>query len=769
MENRAIIKHVAIMLVVGALVAACSSTSSVPEDDQLYVGLEKIKYANYTPGKHFDSTQEEVEAALATAPNGSFFGSSYIRTAPYALWIYNAFAKDSTTFGQWIRKTFGKPPVLMSWVNPSLRASVAQEVVRSHGYFRGSVDYKVVEQHNPKKAKIAYSVNMGPLFTIDSLSYVNFPYNIDTLLLSHQQEAKIHKGSAFDVSSLDAERTRVGNLLRNNGYYFYQPDYATYLADTVSTPGKAMLQFRLADSLDSRITRKWYMGRIQIEYRKKYGEPLLDSIRHRNFTTRFNGRKPPIRTRVVARDIKLRRRQMYSYDNYLQSANLLSSTGLFSTVDFKFTPRDTTATCDTLDLTLNCVFDKPYDFYIEANASSKTNGKTGPELVVGLTRRNAFRGGENLNINVHGSYEWQTSHSDNGNSSKVNSYEYGADASVEFPRLMLPMMRRRRFYTTPTTTLKASTNTINRAGFFKRHIVSGELTYKFQPTATSIHEVSPLTMEYEYMQSTTKEFDRILQDNPYIMMSMQDQFIPKVRYTYTYTSPESYLNPIYWQTTVSESANLVSLGYMAFGHKWAEKDKKMFKNPYAQFVKIETDFRKTWYLGSKNQLVGHVNGGIILSYGNSDHAPYSEQFYVGGANSVRAFNVRSLGPGSYHTDVSRLSYMDQTGDIKLVANLEYRPHLFGNLYGALFVDAGNIWALRDDGYRKDSQFKLNKIGDQIALGTGLGLRYDLEFFVIRVDWGFALHTPYDTGKRGYFNMPNFRDSQSLHFAIGYPF
>ena len=192
----------------------------------------------------------------------------------------------------------------------------------------------------------------------------------------------------------------------------------------------------------------------------------------------------------------------------------------------------------------------------------------------------------------------------------------------------------------------------------------------------------------------------------------------------------------------------------------------MFKNPYAQFLKVETDYSKTWQLTEHSKLVGHVNMGVVWAYGNAISAPYSEQFYVGGANSIRAFNVRSIGPGRYHAKTSYLSYLDQTGDMKLQANLEYRPRLFGNLYGALFLDAGNVWTLRSDSDRPGAVFKPKNILKEMALGTGVGIRYDLDFFVLRLDWGIGLHLPY---RNGFYNFDRFKDSQSLHFAIGYPF
>lgn len=752
------------------VLASCSTTKNIPENDQLFIGLEKIKYDNYEQNSHFDTTQEEVEAALATAPNGALFGSSYYRTPfPYGLWIWNAFSGSDGKVAKWVTKTFGKAPVLMSWVNPELRASVATSVLRNHGYFHANVSHEVIPQKNKKKAKISYTVNANQLFTIDTLQYVNFPEVADSLIRATEAERLIHSSAPFDVTSLDAERTRITNLLRDNGYYYYQSGYASYLADTTAVPGQAQLRLQMADGIPANAMHKWYIGKIKINFMKQFMEQLKDSFSHRHFTVRFNGKRPPIRPRIILRDLKLRPRQIYSYSKYLESANKINSSGLFNMVQFGFTPRDTTATCDTLDLTLTCVFNKPYDFYVETNYVNKVNGRTGPQLVLGLTKYNAFRGGEKLDINLHGSYEWQTSNDTKGVSSGMNSYEYGADASIEFPRLIVPFLRRRRFFTTPSTVAKASVNVLNRPDYFKMHTASGEWTYRWQRKANKMHEFSPLTLKYQYLNYTTERFNEIIYENPYLYTTMQDVLIPKIRYTYKYTSPQTYRNPITWETTLTEAGNLTSLGYMAAGHKWSEKEKLMFKNAYAQFFKVETSLSKIWQLGNKSQLVGHVDAGVIYSYGNSDTSPYSEQFYVGGANSIRAFTVRSIGPGSYTTDESRLSYLDQTGDIKLQMNLEYRFNMFGNLYGATFLDAGNVWSIRDDGYRKGAQFKLKNALKEMAVGTGVGVRYDLEFLIIRLDWGLGLHVPYDTGKGGFYNIPNFRDGHSLHFAVGYPF
>ena len=808
-------------LLATALLASCSMTKGIPEDDQLFTGLTKIvytddkNYENKAYDDHLTTTKEEVEAALATEPNGSLFGSSYY-TVPWSwhLWVYNKYAGKESAFAKWMTKSFGKSPVLMSKVNPALRASIARSVLQNNGYFRGDVQYELVPQKNPKKCKIGYTVHLDSLYTLDSVAYTNFPRPLQALIDSTKEESLIRSGNAFSLASLDGERSRISSLFRNNGYYYYNSNYASYLADTFMVADKAQLRFQLANDLPSEALKKWYIGNINVQFRKSAREQLTDSVRRRHLTIYFNGKKPPIRPRIILKDLKLRPRQMFSYDNYLESANKINATGVFSSTDFQFTPRPDT---DTLDLRLNCVLDKPYDFYIECNAIGRTNGRYGPEAKIGFTRRNLFHGGEKLDINLHGSYEWQRGHS-----TDRATYQYGADVSIEFPRIIAPFynsdrirrdkngrrIRRRRFFSTPTTYAKVSTDIIRRPEYYKMHVVTGEWTYRWQSSATSQHEYSPLTLKYQYKNTRTDKYDSLEAKYPHLERTLGDYFIPKMRYTYTYTSPAALRNPIRWETTIEESGNIASLIDMARGKSFDEKKKKMFKNPYSQFLRLETDFTKTWSIGMESSLVGHVNAGVVWCYGNSVETPFSEQFYVGGANSIRAFLVRDIGPGSF-TDLGfkdqqskQLFYLMRNGDLKFVANLEYRTPIFGNLKGAVFLDAGNVWRLReydigtkeeweaagtfidDEGIEHSGEeayysmkewtdgmtFRASRFFQDIALGTGFGLRYDLGFLVIRLDWGIALHLPCDNGVSGYFfNVERFKDLHTLNFAIGYPF
>jgi outer membrane protein assembly factor BamA len=776
-------KHIVsyITLALTTVVASCYPTSALEEGEVLYTGIDDVVYENYEKNDHAVYVQEEVAAALDCPPNGAFMGSSTVRTPfPIGLWVWNAFSKSETGFGKWMTKTFGKAPVTVTSVNPEMRSVVATSVLKSHGYFHGNVTSYTKQGSNPKKQKIGYRADMGQLFLLDSIEYVNFPPEAQEIIDSTWEEREIYKGAPFDIVSLDAERSRLSDLFRDNGYFYYQPGYASYLADTVARPGYVQLKLQCSDSLPPQALKKWYIGKIDLTLRKSFMEKTDSVHKGRRLTVHFSGKKMPVRRSALYRQIKIRPGRLYSYGDYLESANNLSNMGIFSMVDFKFTPRDSTFISDSLDVAINCMFEKPYDFYVETNVTGKTTGFLGPQVVVGLTKRNTFGGGEKLDIRLHGSYEWQLGKNYGDNDVSINSYEYGGEVSLEFPRLLLPFeslwgqknrRRLRRFFMNPSTTIKASSSIINRAGYFTRHIVSGELTYNFQTSHNFKHRLSPLVLEYNYMRRMSDEFAYVILVNPYLLMSMMDQFIPKLRYTLSYTNKDKSRCPISWETTISEAGNLLSLGYMAFGKKWDEKQKSMFNNPYAQFFKFETDFTKTWKVGDYSQLVGHANLGLVYAYGNSEWAPYTEQFYVGGANSIRAFTARTIGPGDYYVpkEDRGYSYMDQMGDMKLLFNLEYRDRLVSNLYWAVFLDAGNVWTLKYDEDRPKSHFKFKNFLSQMAVGTGVGLRYDLDFFVIRLDWGIGLHVPYDTGRSGFYNIDKFWHGQRLNLAIGYPF
>lgn len=759
------------------MATSCSTTSNLPEDEVLYVGMTPINYTDTVPmqfSEYMDGVKEEVEAALACAPNGSVFGSSYMRNPlQIRLGIYNTFAKSESGIGKWMREHFGREPVLISNVNPPTRALVAQNLLRSYGFFNAKATGKIYPQTNPKKAKVGYDITTGHLYTIDTLKHYHFNAGMDSLLRANIQNCNIHSGAPFSTSALDEERNRISSLFRENGYYYYRPAYATILADSLNTPGSVEVRMQPVAGIPAEATRKWYLGRMTMQIRRNINEQLTDTIVRRNITVIHGGKRSPMRARAIRKDMTLKRGNLFRQSDLNESSSVLNSLGLFTVSAFSFTPRDTTAQCDTLDMILNCVLDKPYDASIEANYTLKSDNRMGPGLVLGLTKRNAFRGGEKLSLKLMGSYEWQTGRRVASNNSSINSYEYGAELSLEYPRIeAFGLLKRRRFHSPPSTLLSLSINQRDRANYYKLLTIKTSLTYKVQASRNWRHEFTPIGIDYNRLNGTSAKFDSIMLSNMQYYYSMFDQFVPKLQYSVSYQSDSWKKNPIYWEATLTEAGNFVSLGYMAFGKNFGTHGKTLLGIDYAQFIKLSTSLRKTWQMGFKSQLVGRVAGGIIIPYGNSEVAPFAECFYVGGANSIRAFTVRSVGPGRYHEANSELAYFDRVGDIKLEGNLEYRFNIFGGLYGALFLDAGNVWNLKnsfDDETEQDGVFRIKDFWRQIALGTGFGVRYDLDFFVLRFDLGIGLHLPYDTGKSGFYNIPKFRDGLGFHFAIGYPF
>ena len=780
------------------ILVACSTTSAIPEGEYLYTGMESTKYSNYKENQHFNDVKEELDLVLATKPNAAWLGSPSVRSPfPIGLWIWNAFSQDTTGLSRWLVRAFGSSPVLMSSTTPDLRVTVGENLLHKRGYFNGKISYEKLAQRNPKKMRLQYAVDMGRLWLLDSVQYTNFPPSADSLIRTNLDKAIIRKGDAFDVATLEQERKRITDLFRNNGYYYYQNNDASYLADTTKAYGLASVRLQMADSVSDKALRKWTIGTINFNLQRQFIDSLTQHKRFRDIIVNYNGSHMPLRLRAITNDLKIWPGTVYNNELFEKSQQQLNGSGIFSATNFTFTPRDTTDTCNILDMTINCIFDKPYDFYIEAYGKGKTSGRYGPEAIIGLTKRNVFRGGEKLNLRIHGSYEWSASSDDNGNDRLgLNNYEYGAEASLQFPRLVNPFVTppRKRwereerktaeaaekglvyipkgprvYYTTPSTTLKASVDVLNRSKYFKRHVVSGELTYQWQPNERNSYSFSPLTLAYEYMHNVTDRYLELIDSVPYLEVSLADQFIPKMMFQHTFMSPARYKSPIKIWTTVSEASNILSAGYAAFGRRWSEKDKKLFKNPFAQFVKIDANLTKVWSLGEKSGIAAHVNLGTLWAYGNSRIAPYTEQFYVGGANSIRAFNARQIGPGRYRSTQLRRSYVEQTGDIKIQLNLEYRPHLMGSLYGAVFLDAGNVWTMHYDEGRPEGLFKFKNILNEMALGTGVGLRYDIGYFMIRLDWGLGLHVPYETGKTGFYNISKFKDAQAFHLAIGLPF
>ena len=392
---------------------------------------------------------------------------------------------------------------------------------------------------------------------------------------------------------------------------------------------------------------------------------------------------------------------------------------------------------------------------------SASLGRTGHHYNDGI----AFKFEDDTYETVFRSIEWQTGRSNHNNI--FNSYELGLTGSLAFPRLLAPRFIPRSRFNLNWTRFQLNADLLNRPHYFKMAQFNASISYDWRLRRYVQNTLTLFKLTYTNLMNTTAEFDSIMEANPAVAQSFKSQFIPQMIYTYAYDRAFGSRNTLNWQFTVQEAGNVFWGLYSAFGKKG---EKKLFGTPFSQFVKGQTQLVWGTKVGPADSwLVSRVAVGAAYAYGNSSQVPYSEQFYVGGANSVRAFTVRSIGPGSYKAPPGQPDdYFDRTGTFKFEANVEYRFPIAGMLHGAVFLDAGNVWLLKDDPMRPGGTLRASSFLKDLALGTGVGLRFDISMLVIRGDLGYGIHAPYRNGTPHYFNI-KFKDAFAFHLAIGYPF
>ena len=772
--------------------SSCVTTKNLPEGEVLYTGQKSMVVQNRYPHTLGNLALEEVESAVAAAPNNAFLGSSTF-TLPFSfkLWVYNTYAKAENGLGKWIFDHFAAEPVTLSSVNPGIRVKAADNVLRDYGFFNGRVSYETLyDKHDSLKAKLRYTVDMGEPYFIDTVAYRGFRTPTLNLMERARTRTLLPAGRQFNVTDLNDERIRLSNLMRNTGRYYFRPDYMIYQADTTLAPGRVSMRLVPVEGIPEAAERSFYVGRKTITLQGRLGEQPNDSMQLNDITVYYHD-KMPVRPKVLNRwvnyrNFRMRRRlednatmagrlfrpeNLYSLLRENRIQERLNNTGIFRLVEMSYTPRDSVLASDTLDANINLVLDKPYMVEADFNAKFKSNNQMGPGVALTLSRKNVFGGGETWNVTLDGYYEWQTG---KNNGSGMDSYQVGLSSSLIFPRIVFPRLGRHEYDFPATTTFRLYANMLRRPKYYNMQGFGGNVTYDFQPNSVYKHSITPFKLVYNLLNDVTDEFFFYVLDNPALLISLEDQFIPSMSYTFTYdnSSLSRTKHPLWWQTTLSSAGNITSLIYKIGGKDFDEREKKILGVPFAQYLKLNTELRYH-YIIDKNQMIAmRATGGVVWSYGNAISAPYMEEFYIGGANSVRSYTTRSVGPGDMkpiNSEFAKYAFAIHVGDVRLEANVEYRFRMVGDLHGAVFLDAGNVWMLRDEESNYTTTFSLKNLPKQIALGTGLGLRYDLDYLVFRLDLGIPLHHPYDTGKSGYFNVPKFGHDMAVHFAIGYPF
>ncbi|MGL4292317.1 MAG: BamA/TamA family outer membrane protein [Bacteroidales bacterium] len=759
------------LLAIVILICSCSTTKKLPQGEVLYTGIKNLELLAPSGQEIDPQAKSQVEQTLKVDPNNTVLGIHI--PIPFGLWMYNWLKTDKKKgFKKWLFDKLAADPVLISKVDPAVRAKAAETLMDDNGYFNGKVSYEIIpDEKNPKKAQISYIADFNEPYRYKSIEYMRAETPSDSIIIAISGDSKLKPGQIFNVNALEDERTRISDFLRNQGYYYFRPDFISYLAD--STGGDHEIALRIIPNTDlpKPLLKPWRIGKIDYSINNSYGRPPTDTLFFKNMGV-FYRYKVPVRPGVLRRALAFKEGDLYSQNAADATQGRLNRLNTFKFVEMNYTPMDTLHQIDSLNVLINTTLELPIDAEIELNVTTKSNDQTGPGMIFGITRRNVFRGGEILNTQLSGSYEWQTgagAKNAKGNN-LINSYELGATSSLVFPRLIAPHFMHRDFKFPATTTLKMNANILSRAGFFRLLTLGGSGNYDFKSSQVSTHTVTPFSLTYSYLLKKTGAFDSVMNENKALELSFENQFIPSMGYTYTYdnSSVTTIKNHLWWQTSITQAGNIIYGAMSLFGNK--DKKKTVFGRPFSQFIKLSSEIRYYYQLPHRQMIASRFLAGVLKPYLNSEVAPYSEQFFIGGANSIRAFGVRSIGPGSFHPAPNALySYLDQTGNLKLEANIEYRFPLIRSLYGAVFVDAGNVWLLKKDDKRPGGEFTGKSFAKQIALGTGAGLRFDITYIVLRFDVGVPIHAPYDTGKKGYYNIKDVWKNLGYHLAIGYPF
>lgn len=745
------------------IASACSTTRRLGPDDILYTGVKKIQYTLPDSVKLPSGVTSDILGTVNVKPNNSLY-SPYIRWPfPLGLWVYNNWPNPPKGLKHWIYEKLVSEPVLISDVRPEIRVHMIDQMLDNNGYFSGSASYELVRGKNPRKARIQYNVVPGPAYPLDSIQLLP-----DTSVLCHRIDSIVSRltylraGSRYCADSLAAVRVDIANALRNQGYYFFRPDYLEYLADTVMKPGSVILRIDVASNIPPFALRAYTTGTITTTIHRNEGGGSPDTIGTRKGTL-VKMQPINLRNSLIPSCISFKPGRKFSVRDMNRTQTNLSRLGIFNGIQIEAIPDSSRH--DVLNVLIDCTMDKPLEAAIEANVTSKSNSYLGPGLDLKLTSKNLFGGGEQLALDLRGAYEWQTG---SGRNSVFNSYEVGLNSTLAFPRLLAPRFIPRTRRDLNWTRISLGADLLNRPHYFNMAQFNTGITYDWRATRHVTNSLTLFKLTYTKLMRTTPEFDSIMNVNRAIAESFRSQFIPQMNFSYVYDRDFDRDNLLNWQLSVTEAGNLFWAIYELCGKKG---EKRLFRTPFSQFIKGQTQIVYNRRIGHADHwLVTRAAVGAAHAYANASVVPYAEQFYCGGANSVRAFTVRSIGPGSYRAPADQVNgYFDQTGTFKFEFNIEYRFPLFGPLHGAVFFDSGNVWLLKKDPERPGGLLQAKTFLRDLATGTGAGLRLDIGMLVVRGDLGIGIHAPYRTGKRGYYNIPRFKDGLAFHLAIGYPF
>jgi hypothetical protein len=760
---------------------SCRTTKFVPEGEYL---LDKVKIESDIS----EYKTLELNPYVRQQPNYKMF--ALYKTQ---LKIYNLAGRDSSKWiNRFLKKTGEKPVILDSTLVDKTNSELTKFFINK-GYLNVDVSSEIMRKD--KKANVIYRIKGNTPYHIRNYSAIIEDEKIKEELAeienselfqriagetASERVSLVKENMLFDRDILDAERDRISNLLRNRGYYAFNKDFVYYDADSALNSFSVDLDLKLDPfkellpngNFNTTSHKKYYFNKVYIyldydplKINNLTDYMVSDSVVSNGFTVYYQGDKPSIRPKTLINNSFISPQSVYSQLRENATYSALSSLNALNNIHIHFDEflRNDSILLDSYILTMPAQ-KQSITYSIEG---TNTEGDLGIASSVNLTHRNLFRGAETFNFKIRGAYETLTNF--------TSPYlEIGGEASIHIPKFVFPFVksafsRKMR----ASTEFSLSYNHQTRPEY-DRTLLSGGLRYMWQgrDRTAGRHQFDLLDIDYVYLQRIDSLFLSRLPSNAQYF-GYKDQFIVGMGYTYSKTTvdPMQKQRDAYSFRFSLESAGNVLYGFNTLfdAKKDASGSYKLFNAYFAQFVKGDIDYSKTIVFDRQNSIAWRIGGGIGFPYGNSNGLPFEKRYYSGGANSVRAWSVRELGPGSYQP-VDTTTFLNQSGDIKLDLNIEYRTRFFWKLEAAAFIDAGNIWTIKEYADQKGGAFQFDSFYKQIAMGYGLGLRLDFDFFLLRLDCGWKAFDPSKRGKDQWAIMhPNFTNNWAWHFAVGYPF
>ncbi|MAZ29379.1 MAG: hypothetical protein CL868_20190 [Cytophagaceae bacterium] len=748
-------------LVIAVLISACSVEKFIPEDEYLYEGAD-VTVTSDTVVEHKPELETELETVLRPEPNKKFLGMR-----PGLYFYYKNQRENPGFLNKFFYKKMGEEPVYLSNVEPYEVEKILRNRLENNGFFYSTLGSEIEVDSTKHTARVAYAAKV-----LDPYKVASYNLDIDSLQIKDPirqnfGESLIKVGNRFDLTVMKGERTRIDTDLKSRGYYNFNPGFLIFEADSNRYDEKRVdLFLRLKKDVPEKSVIPYKISKVRV-----YPNYTLEQDTITGDSTRY-GNKTYLQKEVFFRPdrldafIQLEEGQLYSPDISRNTSRRLGSIGAYKYVNIRYDEVDTQAEGDSLGHLEANIFLSPLNkraVRTELQAVQKSNGFAGPNLAVTFANRNLFKGGETLNLTGKVGYEVQVG---GGNNAGLSSLQLGLGADLIFPRVLFPIKINEDFfkYDIPKTKVSLSADYLNRSRLYTLLSGLASFGYTWRANKYVTHEYNPISVNYVNLANTTPEFQQILDDNPFLQNSFDQEFISGMTYSFTYNGmvDQDKTHQFFLNANLDTAGNTISLFSGA-----TENDKKSFLGlQYAQYAKIDADFRYHFNMGGGNKLATRLFAGVGYPYGNSDVLPYTKQYFSGGPYSVRAFRIRSLGPGTYTPgNDDEGAYFDQTGNLRLEANIEYRFPLFPYVFGAVFADAGNVWNTSENESLPGGRFTSGFM-NELGIGTGVGVRVDIQNFVIRFDLAAPMHDPsLPSGERWVNDFGN----PIFNFAIGYPF